>query len=171
MNELQKNNSNHFYIHRKGKSKYDAYKGGNYPGIDFVVSDDDNMYYSYLIRSAVVNGKLVVGPHKVLLAIKAACNFSFEEIESKMVEQVPIDNPNVALFSRRVNLGKRVFEDYKNCSLRAVLCDDCFKGSKYPYKEEMIRNYISKEKMPQEHAINFAKDFLGYIPSFVKTSI
>jgi hypothetical protein len=170
-NELQKNNSNHFYIHRKGKSKYDAYKGGNYPGIDFVVSDDDNMYYSYLIRSAVVNGKLVVGPHKVLLAIKAACNFSFEEIESKMVEQVPIDNPNVALFSRRVNLGKRVFEDYKNCSLRAVLCDDCFKGSKYPYKEEMIRNYISKEKMPQEHALNFAKDFLGYIPSFVKTSI
>ena len=46
-NDLQKNNANHFYIHRWGYSKLDSYKGGNYAGIDFVVSNNPNVYSNH----------------------------------------------------------------------------------------------------------------------------
>ena len=40
-NDLQKNNKNHFYVHRRGVKSTDKYKGGNRGGLDFVVSDND----------------------------------------------------------------------------------------------------------------------------------
>ena len=82
-NKLQQNNKNHFYVHRWGKTKNDKYKSGNRAGMDFVVSDDENTYHSYLIRSAVINGKLVIGPNKVLKRmLEANPNLSYEELES-----------------------------------------------------------------------------------------
>ena len=86
-NELQQNNQNHFYIHRWGTKKTDSYKGGNYPGIDFVVSGTKDVYYTYLIRSAIINEKLIVGPHKVLMEIMAEGRFKgFEDIENNLVQ-------------------------------------------------------------------------------------
>lgn len=166
-NDLQKNNKNHFYVHRNGSTKSDPYKGGNRTGLDFVVSDNDNTYYSYLIRSAVINdGKLVVGPYKVLKAIQNACGFSsYDELETKTVELVANDVSNDVLFSKRINLGKNA-KEYINCELRAVLCDDLFRGSKYPAKERMITDFLKNET--KERSIAYAKDKLGYVPSKIR---
>ena len=168
-NELQKNHRNHFYIHRRGKKNQDAYKGGNRAGIDFIISGDNNVYYSYLIRSAVINGQLVVGPHKVLVEIKSASNLRYTDIENKEVVLASNNtSDDVVLFSKRINLGKNVSEDFLNYRLRAVLCDELFSGSKYPKKEEMIINYVLGQEMTNEQASYYAKKHLGYIPSSIK---
>ncbi|MDY6327670.1 MAG: hypothetical protein SPL47_10235 [Bacteroidales bacterium] len=166
-NELQKNNKNHFYVHRNGLTKSDSYKGGNRTGLDFVVSDDENTYYSYLIRSAVINdGKPVVGPYKVLKAIQNACFFSsYDELETKKVELVANDSPKDVLFSKRINLGENA-KEYVDCELRAVLCDDLFRESKYPAKERMIIEFLKNET--KERSIIYVKEKLGYIPSEIR---
>lgn len=167
-NDLQKNNKNHFYVHRWGTNQDDSYKGGNYPGIDFVVSDDNGIYYSYLIRSAVINDKMIVGPHKVLKAIETASKLNYKDIETKLVETVPTNILSDVLFSCRINLGKKVKEEYRNCKLRAVLCDEWFRNSKYPAKESMIIDKVRMENIPKDVAIVFAQNHLGYIPSSIK---
>lgn len=166
-NELQKNNKNHFYVHRNGLTKSDSYKGGNRMGLDFVVSDNENTYYSYLIRSAVINdGKPIIGPYKVLKAIQYACGFSScDELETKKVELVANDVSSDVLFSKRINLGNNA-KEYINCKLRAVLCDDLFRGSKYPAKEKMITDFLKNET--KERSIVYAKDKLGYVPSEIR---
>ena len=151
--------------------KSDPYKGGNYPGIDFVVSDKDNIYYSYLIRSAVVkNGEPIVGPHKVLKAIEASCGLEFDEIESVKIEPIPNDTTCDVLFSNRINLGKTVFEEYRNIKLRAVALDEGFRKNKYPAKENLIIEKIQLDNMSNDEALAFAKEHLGYVPSSIKKS-
>lgn len=170
-NKLQRNKRDHFYKHRWGKEEQDAYKGGNRAGIDFVISDNEDEYYSILIRSAIVNGDQIVGPHKVLEKIKSDSNLSYKEIENKMIKVEPnFTSNNIVLFSRRINLGNKVSEEYQNYYLRAVLCDEYFRGNKYPRKEEMIIQYIISTKMTNTQAIEFANKFLGYIPSKIRNS-
>ena len=164
-NELQRNNKNHFYIHRWGIRKTDSYKGGNYPGIDFVISNDKNIYYSYLIRSAIINNEPIVGPHKVLEKIIKECNISCKEIEKTPIEIVPNKISCDVLFSGRINLGKLVSKKYKECKLRAVACDEYFRGNKYPQKEKMIIDFISEKQMTKVQAVEYAKEKLGYLPS------
>lgn len=166
-NELQKNNKNHFYVHRYGLAKMDKFKGGNRAGVDFVVSEKENTYYSYLIRSAVINdGNPVVGPNKVLRAIKEACNISsFTELETNAVELVANEMPDVVLFSERINLGENS-GNFRDCELRAVVCDDLFIETKYPAKEKMIIKYLQNKDNQQAQL--FAKDKLGYIPSIIR---
>lgn len=172
-NELQSNNKYHFYIHRWGTKRTDSYKGGNYPGIDFVVSDDSNLYYSYLIRSAVVEGKMVVGPHKVLKAIEAESGLSFNEIENTVVEVINSGTFADVLFSNRINLGKTVPNEDRICKFRAVLCDETFRNSKYPSKELMLVDFlldkVQSQTMTKEEAYKYAKKHLGYIPSSIKS--
>lgn len=172
-NELQKNNKNHFYVHRWGETKNDKYKGVNRAGLDFVVSDDDNVYYSYLIRSAVINGNdnPIIGPNKVLNAIKDVCKFQdYKELENASVKLEPNNISDAVLFSNRINLGENVgkYLDYK---LRAVLCDDLYRGSKYPAKEKMIMDYLMSQKMSKEQKQVYAKEKLGYVPSALKLAI
>lgn len=171
-NDLQKHNKNHFYVHRCGTKSSDSYKGGNYAGIDFVLSDTDDIYFTYLIRSAVVNDEMVVGPHKVLEAIQKHTNLSYQEIESKKIEIVKSNAYSDVLFSSRINLGKTVDEDYYVCKLRAVLCDETFRGCKYSSKEKMICDFLTdkvkKHIMTNDQAAQYAKDNLGYIPSSIK---
>lgn len=166
-NELQTNkNKNHFYVHRWGKTQSDKYKGENRAGLDFVVSDGANTYYSYLIRSAVINdGKPVVGPNNVLKQILNVCNLSFDDLEKVDVELIPKNISDVVLFSERINLGKNV-GDFRECKLRAVLCDDFFKENKYPAKEKMVIDFLQDKDKDQ--AVYFAKEKLGYVPSKIK---
>lgn len=166
-NELQQNNAYHFYIHRYGLKNTDSIKGGNRAGIDFVLSDEANKYYTYLIRSAVINNKLIVGPHKVLVAIQEASHLDFAEIEKTAIQIVEDKVTGVVLFSKRINLGKNAGE-FGELKLRAVLCDDSFIEHKYPAKEQMITDYILNRNMPQEQAIEFARQKLGYIPKTVR---
>ena len=171
-NDLQKNNKNHFYVHRCGTKSSDSYKGGNYAGIDFVESDTADVYYTYLIRSAIVNGEIVVGPHKVLEAIQTHSNLSYQEIESKTIEVVQSYANCDVLFSNRINLGKTVDDEFCECKLRAVLCDELFRESKYPAKEKMIIDFLMEKVqvhcMTNEQASHYAKENLGYIPSSIK---
>lgn len=167
-NALQQNNKNHFYIHRWGYKKEDAYKGGNYPGLDFVISGEEGVYYTYLIRSAVINGKLIVGPHKVLTAVLKSSGLGKEELEKTTVElQVEHSLDNV-LLSERINLGKNA-KEFAGSILRAVLCDEYFRGAKYPLKERMIVDQIKKSGMCKDEAVDYAMDKLGYVPSSIRT--
>lgn len=171
-NDLQKHNKNHFYVHRIGTKASDSYKGGNYAGVDFVMSDTDDIYYTYLIRSAIVNDEMVVGPHKVLEAIKQSSHLEYKGIEDAIVEVVPCNNPGDVMFSSRINLGKTVRKEYRECKLRAVLCDERFRKSKYPAKEQMVIDYLMDKVhlhyMTNEDALHYSKENLGYIPSSIK---
>ena len=164
-NELQTSkHKNHFYIHRWGTKQSDSYKGGTRASLDFVVSDEANTYYSYLIRSAIINGKLIIGPNKVLRTIKEVCRLENEELENTPITIISNNNDYDVLFSKRINLTKG-FVDYK---LRAVLCDNNFKNNKYPLKENMVVDFIKQNNMSHDRAIEYAKDKLGYIPFSIK---
>ncbi len=161
-NELQQNNKNHFYVHRFGLSTSDKYKGMNRAGMDFVVSEETGVFYSYLIRSAVINNTLVCGPNKVLKSVLEVSKLQLEELENSSVEVISNEERNIVLFSPRINIGAngKQFADFP---LRAVLCDDWYVKSKYPHKEQMVVDYLVKNKI--NDSIAFAKEKLGYIPS------
>ena len=165
-NELQtKKHKNHFYVHRWGTLKTDSYKSANRAGLDFVISDDDNTYYSYLIRSAVIEkGEPIVGPNKVLKQIIEVCNFDNKKIEDELVKIIPNNTNGDVLFSNRINLNK----GFINCKLRAVLCDDWFRSSKYPAKERMIIDFLSINDPKNMTKEDYAKNKLGYIPSIIR---
>ena len=57
-NELQTNNRNRFYVHRRGEERESSRIEGSRGGCDFVVSDKAGVYYSYLLRSVVIDGEL-----------------------------------------------------------------------------------------------------------------
>lgn len=166
-NELQRNNRLHFYVHRWGTAKTDKYKGGNRTGLDFVVSGSEKLYYSYLLRSALINGTLVIGPNNVLKRILEATHCSYKDLESKLVEMEPNENTYDVLFSKRINLSTNAGE-YLNCQLRAVLCDELFVEHKYPLKESLILNFL--EDKEKDWALDYAKKNLGYIPSTLRNS-
>lgn len=163
-NELQQNNMNHFYVHRTGKSKTDRYKGGNRAGIDFVVSGENGVYYSYLIRSAFVKEKLYYGPHRVLEAIKYFSKLDYKGMEDTSVVVEESGTPKDVILSRRINLGKG-FVDSK---LRAVVFDNEFKDGKYRNKEILVVEKVRKEEMSKDEALDFAKKYLGYIPTVIR---
>lgn len=173
-NELQKNHFGHLYIHRWGVKESDSYKGGRYPGIDYVVSTKQDEYYSYLIRSAVVDGEIIVGPHKVLEALKDKTQLSEKEIEESQIERIPHISQSQVLFSKRINLGKKVEEKYRNCRLRAVVCDELFRNAKYPDKENLVvdflRGELSQNKMDKKNAMEYAKEYLGYLPVVIRNN-
>lgn len=170
-NELQQNNKNHFYVHRRGTTQSDKYKGGNRGGLDFVVSDDENTYYSYLLRSALIGNDLVIGPHNVLESILEHCKLEKEVVESELVELIPNNVSCDVLFSTRINLGKKAGQ-FINCKLRAIVCDDSYRKNKYPAKEKPIVDFlmdkIRTQNMSKERALNYAEQQLGYIPSAIK---
>lgn len=171
-NELQTANPNHFYIHRIGTKRTDTYKGGNYPGIDYVISNEPGTYHSYLIRSAVLDDQLVIGPNKVLRAILQHTNMTKEELEATNIRKITCDRTCDVLYSNRINLGKTVSEDFVLCQLRIVLCDNLYRQSSYPQKEEMIvehlRHCVLNQQKSKEEALYYAKEKLGYVPSIIR---
>lgn len=171
-NELQTANPNHFYIHRTGTKRTDTYKGGNYPGIDYVISNEPGTYHSYLIRSAVLGNKLVVGPNKILRAILQLTNMTKEELEATDIKKGTCNKTCDVLYSTRINLGKTVSDDFVLCQLRIVLCDDFYRQSSYPEKEKMLVEHlchsVQNQQRSKEEALYYAKDKLGYIPSIIK---
>ncbi|MBO7201442.1 MAG: hypothetical protein J6V54_08640 [Bacteroidales bacterium] len=171
-NELQAMNPNRFYVHRMGVSRQDKYKGRNYAGVDWVVSNQSGVYYSYLIRSAVVDNSLVVGPNKVLNAILEASKLTKEELENRQVGRLACDRRYDVLFSQRINLGVKVNDKFRSCKLRAVVCDEFFRTAKYSAKEEMIYNYVydkfNSQEMTKAEALGYVKEKLGYVPSLIR---
>ena len=115
----------------------------------------------------MINDKLVIGPHNVLESILNHCKIEKDALESEIVELVPNDVSCDVLFSKRINLGKNAGQ-FLECKLRAVLCDDYFKTSKYPAKGIMIVDFlidkVHSQQMTQEQASMYAKQKIGYIP-------
>lgn len=130
-----------------------------------MVSKEENVYHTFLIRSAFINNNRVVGPNNVLKAIQEASKLAdFKEIENTIVEICPEENHYDVVFSQRINLSN-IPKEYLDLKLRAVLCDDTwFIKSKYRYKEQMIIDFLSGKKMPKEEAFEYARKRLGYIP-------
>jgi len=102
------------------------------------------------------------------MAIKEACGLNFNEIESVKIETISNKTTCDVLFSNRINLGKRVLEEYRNIELRAVLLDGEFRKNKYPAKENLIIGKIQFDQMSNDEALAFAKEHLGYVPSSIK---
>ena len=147
-NELQSNNQFHLYVHRTGKTKESRYKGGNYPGVDLVLSDNASCYYTLLLRSVSINGgDVVVGPHKVLEVIMHAVGLeSYASLEDQpLAVQTERLDCNI-LCSERINLGKTVRDVFRQAPLRLVLEDKDYQKTKYRFKERMI-----KENLPSRN--------------------
>lgn len=167
-NELQKNHKNHFYVHRCKNSN--SYKGGNRAGMDFVVSDDEKTYYSYLIRSAVVNGQPFYGPNNVLNAIKRACGcVEYADLEKQVVDTVPYDiKYDDIIYTTRFGLGKNVDACFHDYQLRLVVLDKNFKNAQYKAKERIVSDYLKQSKSTKVQAEVFCKEYLTYMPSKIK---
>ena len=101
-----------------------------------------------------------------------ASHLSYSELEDLRITVCPNETHNDVLFSKRINLGKKVNEEYLNCKLRAVLCDEYYKKNKYPVKEGMIIDFLCNEvhlqKKTKEQAMEYAKEYLNYIPSAIR---
>lgn len=174
-NKLQKNRQYQFYVHRYGVEDTAPYKGGNRPGVDFVVSGDDCCFYTLLLRTvAFENEKPIIGPNNVLKAIAERTKLNYEKLESVNCELKTIDNVMCDVgFSERVNLGKTVSEQFKAAPLRAVLLDEYFAATKYLKKEKlvvgMLLKKIQQSVVSKEQALEHSKNILGYCPSALKT--
>ena len=174
-NELQKDNANHLYVHRTGLKKTSSYKGGNRVCADFVVSNDKSKYYSYLLRSVVIDNKLTVGPNKTLCALKNALGIESNEILEKQVVKVVKHTPSkddIILTSERINLGRN--GSYTDAPLRFVVCDDFFRKATYPLREKLLVSYmiemLRSAKMEIDDALCFIKYRLGYLSSALADS-
>lgn len=159
---------NHFYVHRCKKS--DSYKGGNRAGLDFVVSNDENTYYSYLIRSAEINHKLVCGPNNVLNEIKRACGYDGNaELEKQNINPVSSDvKYEGIIYTTRFGVGNSVDAYFRGLALRLVVLDNNFKCAQYKAKEQIVFDYLTQSKITKEQAEDFCKERLTYLPSKIK---
>ena len=170
-NKLQENNPNKFYVHRYGKeddSQYKSSPNNNRGGCDFVISEKNGVYHSYLIRSIVIDGELIVGPRKSLNAITEKTGLSYEELEKAQVIVKPIKKSYDVFTTSRIGLGKPVNSDdacYREAKLRFILCDKYFKQRDknnvgYPKRTEAIddflRDNIISGSMTKEQAAKYS---------------
>lgn len=174
-NDLQMNNKHKIYVHRYGKEKDSPYKSSpknNRGGCDFVLSDTVSIYYSYLIRSVVINDKLIVGPRKSLNAIIENTGLSYEELEKAEVKVVPFENHYDILKTTRIGLG-RLTKDEEALELRLIVCDEYFKEKNgYKRRTEAIDNFLMEQlkdgKMTKAEAIKYSNDWFKAVSTRLK---
>lgn len=180
-NELQMNNKFHFYVHRTGKSKDYKPKGGTRCGCDFVLSDKDNVYYTFLIRGIVIDRELIVGPNNSLKAILSYTSLSYSELEGAKVELVPCKNDCHILPSPRIGLGKPEEEKnviFHDAELRMIVCDEYFKQTDkrsncgYKLRTDAIDNFLRRQlgsnNMTKEEAIKYSQEMYGAVSRWLK---
>ena len=179
-NELQANNEYKFYIHRYGQRKDSKYISGTRGGCDLVLSTYDGIYYSFLIRSIVINGELIVGPRKSLNAILEKTGLSYEGLENVHVEIKNKNNYCDVLSTLRIGLGISDNSNdlfYKNAELRFIMCDEYFKKRDrnnvgYAQRTVAIDNFLKKNletgKMTKEQAIKYSERWYGAVSKWLK---
>lgn len=178
-NDLQMNNKHKIYVHRYGKEKDSSYKSSpknNRGGCDFVLSDTDDIYYSYLIRSVVINEIPYFGPRKSLNAIIENTGLSFEELEKAEVKVVPFENHHDILKTTRIGLGKPTKDEeplFQKSELRLIVCDEYFKEKNgYKRRTEAIDNFLEEQlkdgKMTKAEAIKYSNDWFKAVSSWLK---
>ena len=179
-NELQANNKYKFYVHRYGQGKDSKYISGTRGGCDLVLSASNEVYYSYLIRSVVINGELIVGPRKALNAILERTGLSYEDLENEYVEIKHIERGCDVLMTTRIGLGfsnNHYDHIYQEAELRCIVCDKYFKmrdkdNVGYPKRTEAIDNFLKRKleagEMTKEQAINYSKQWYGAVSQWLK---
>lgn len=168
-------------MHRTGKSKDYKPKGGTRCGCDFVLSDKDNVYYTFLIRGIVIDRELIVGPNNSLKAILSYTSLSYSELEGAKVELVPCKNDCHILPSPRIGLGKPEEEKnviFHDAELRMIVCDEYFKQtdkrSKCGYKlrtdaiDNFLRRQLGSNNMTKEEAIKYSQEMYGAVSRWLK---
>ena len=174
-NSLQENNKNRFYVHRYGQEASSPIIENNRGGCDFVISDKDGVFHSYLIRSIVIDDELIVGPCKSLKAILRKVGLSYKEFEEAEVSIISSSTNNDVFTTSRIGLGdleKADSELYKDAKLRFILCDKYFKRRDksnvgYPKRTEAIddflRNKIIAGSMTKEQAAEYSRKCYGAV--------
>lgn len=142
-NEMQKvRNKGHFYVHRKGRNRQDAYTGGNWCCLDYVVGDEE-AYFSFLLRSASVehndNSFLAIKPNILLSTILTEANLTKNDLENSKINVITKHNDDQIFFSTRVGLSGD--SKFTNASLRAVRNGQNLKQKRYPNKEKIAFDY------------------------------
>lgn len=180
-NELQADNKHHFYIHRRGRSKSAQPITGTRGGCDFVLSDSANVYFSFLIRSIVIDNELVVGPRNSLNAILRHTNLTYNDLERVEVELVQDVYEYDVLVTPRVGIGNPTTDEdkfFETAELRFILCDEFFrekdKRSNIGYKsrteaiDRFLKQSIATGKMSKKQAIDYSWRWYGSVSKWLK---
>ncbi len=176
-NELQQNNQSHFYVHRFGLKSEDKYKGR--AGIDFVWSSKKDVYYTWLLRSVVLEkddkSDAFFGPMNTLSAIKEWTRLSNEELETEKLSVCRKSDNNCAypiFTSKRIGLTDKVFEEYQNVPLRFVVATTNYVKYKYKMKSHMVIDFLQKaykaNALTKESCLEQCDKFLNYRPREIK---
>jgi hypothetical protein len=165
----QRNHPNQFYVHRKGRG-----------GCDFVVSDLDKVYYSYLLRSVVIDGELFVGPINTYDAICSKTGLSGNSLESASVTVESYENNHNVFTTARIGLNPEIdgTKSFLGTPLRLMICDEYYKPrhdkkkTHYKGREDafctFMKAQIAEHKMTKEEVAKEAKEYLEYIPKLFK---
>ena len=178
-NKLQGANKYKFYIHRYGKEVDSSYKSSsknNRGGCDFVISDSNNIYYSYLIRSIVINDELIIGPRKTLDAIIANTVLSYEQLEKIDIKVISCESYYDVLKTPRIGLGnppKAEDSLFKDEKLRFILCDNYFcKQNGYKLRTRAIDDFLEEQlkngKMTKEQAICYSNKWYKSVSKWLR---
>ena len=166
---MQLNRSCKFYVHRKGRG-----------GCDFVLSDSEDVYYSYLIRSVVIGDDLFVGPINSYEAILAKTGLSGRQLEQATVTVGISDREYNVLRDSRIGLTPKQDIDpfYLDAELRFILCDEYFrprhdKRTHYKRREKafvkfMLHKMSNQRTLTMNDVVSETKYYLGYIPKTLK---
>ena len=161
--ERQKNHPDSFYVHRKGRG-----------GCDFVVSSD-NTYYSYLLRSVVIDNELIVGPQKTYEAICCKTGLYGRELESADVAVSRCENAHNVFTTERIGLNpaKDPENNFFDAELRFIICDEYFKPhAGYKGREaafgKFMKAKLAGHEITKEQAMTEARTHLGYVPKWLK---
>lgn len=168
-NPMQSNRPSKFYVHRKGRG-----------GCDFVLSDSEDVYYSYLIRSVVIGDELFVGPIKSYEAILAKTGLSGEQLEQATVTVGASYTEYNVLTDSRIGLTPKqdIAPFYLDAELRFVLCDEYFRPrqDKKPHYKRRKKAFVKfmQHKMSDQRTLTMseiipeAMYYLGYVPQSLK---
>ena len=173
-NELQQANPNHFYVHRFGKSAADPYKGR--AGVDICLSSTNKLYYTWLIRAAVIEDldkvEFITGISNLRKAILRYTNMTEKQLEDTSLIVSYGYNHDDVLRASRLRLSKDVSKYWEDAQLRFLVCDDEFKNRKFEGKEKPLVDFILREfaagVKSKEDCQKYCIERLGYTPKDIK---
>ena len=156
-NDLQKNRFGKLYFHRAGQSKDSALKYGKPRGVDICLSNSEDFYFGLLIRSANIDGQIIVGPQN--LAQKIATKENYKEMEKEFVLEHSNNNLGKYAPFHTIRYGLNLAKDacFYNLNLRSV-ADLKIKGIKL--REDIAKQFL--QNIPIEKRAKVSKEIIGY---------
>lgn len=156
-NDLQKNRFGKLYFHRAGPNKDSALKYGKPRGVDICLSNSEDFYFGLLIRSANIDGQIVVGPQS--LAQKIATKKNYMEMEKEVVLEHSHNNLGKYAPFHTIRYGLNPAKDtyFYNLNLRSI-ADLKIKNIKL--REDIAKQFL--QNIPSEKRAEVSKEIIGY---------